>query len=223
MEISQTLPPELTARRPQTGAADAMINSDFETFLRMLTTQLQNQDPLNPLESTDFAVQLATFSGVEQQVRSNQLLESLAGQMGLMGMAELAGWVGMEALSTAPAHFSGTPLTLLPEPPTTADLAVLVVHDAYGREVGREPLARGNGPVLWGGVGAAGYPLPEGKYSFSLESYAQGDLLSQMDVPHYARIDEARREGGDTVLILEGGIRLPSSEVSALRRPTTGG
>ena len=49
---------------PQTG----VISSDFQTFLTMLTTQLQNQDPLNPVESSDFAVQLATFSGVEQQV-----------------------------------------------------------------------------------------------------------------------------------------------------------
>ena len=49
------------------------ISSDFNTFLRMLTVQMQNQDPLNPIDSADYAVQLATFSGVEQQVRTNQL------------------------------------------------------------------------------------------------------------------------------------------------------
>ena len=54
------------------GAADgsaAAESSDFETFLKMLTVQMQNQDPLNPVESTDYAVQLATFSGVEQNSR----------------------------------------------------------------------------------------------------------------------------------------------------------
>jgi len=47
------------------------ISSDFETFLRMLTVQMQNQDPLNPVDSSDYAVQLATFSSVEQQVQTN--------------------------------------------------------------------------------------------------------------------------------------------------------
>lgn len=49
----------------------AFASSDFETFLKMLTTQIKNQDPLNPMEGTEFAVQLATFSGVEQQVMTN--------------------------------------------------------------------------------------------------------------------------------------------------------
>ena len=62
------------AAAPQ-GAEKPKISSDFETFLRMLTVQMQNQDPLNPIQSSDFAVQLATFSGVEQQVRTNDLLE----------------------------------------------------------------------------------------------------------------------------------------------------
>ena len=46
-------------------------------FLKLLTTQMQNQDPLNPIDSTDYAAQLATFSGVEQQVRTNSLLADL--------------------------------------------------------------------------------------------------------------------------------------------------
>ncbi len=41
------------------------ISADFETFLKMLTVQMQNQDPLNPVDSSDYATQLATFSGVE--------------------------------------------------------------------------------------------------------------------------------------------------------------
>lgn len=67
------------------------INADFQTFLRMLTTQLQNQDPMNPMESSDFSVQLATFSGVEQQVMTNQLLTSLSARMEL---SELSSWHG---------------------------------------------------------------------------------------------------------------------------------
>ena len=49
--------------------AASFSGGDFQTFLKMLTTQIKNQDPLNPMEGSDFAVQLATFSGVEQQVQ----------------------------------------------------------------------------------------------------------------------------------------------------------
>ena len=67
MEIGQNLHGLAPAANSQSTAAKAMINSDFETFLKMLTAQMENQDPLNPIESSDYAVQLATFSGVEQQ------------------------------------------------------------------------------------------------------------------------------------------------------------
>lgn len=73
-----------TATPQPSGSAQTAtaIASDFETFLRMLTTQLENQDPLEPVASQDLAVQLATFSGVEQQTQTNSLLEDLGSQMG---------------------------------------------------------------------------------------------------------------------------------------------
>lgn len=58
------------------------LSSDFETFLKMLTVQMQNQDPLNPIDSTEYAMQLATFSSVEQQVLTNDLLRQMMGGQG---------------------------------------------------------------------------------------------------------------------------------------------
>lgn len=210
--------PTSSARQPDRGGqSSAMISSDFETFLRMLTTQMENQDPLNPLESTDFAVQLATFSGVEQQVRTNQLLEGLAQQMNLTGMAQLAGWVGMEARVAAPVQFDGTPVTLYPEPASTAEEAVLVVRDSGGNVVERLPVALSGQPLSW--PGQSGAARASGRYSFSLESYARGEMIAADDVEHYAQIAEARIRDGETVLILRGGVEVPASSVSALRDP----
>ena len=53
------------ATTPPASKADNRISSDFNTFLKMLTTQLKNQDPLNPMDNSEYAAQLATFSGVE--------------------------------------------------------------------------------------------------------------------------------------------------------------
>ena len=55
---------------------------DFETFVKMLTTQLKNQDPLDPMDSANFASQLAAFSSVEQQVLTNNHLETIQTHLG---------------------------------------------------------------------------------------------------------------------------------------------
>ena len=59
-------------------ATEATIGEEFDTFLTLLTAQIRNQDPLAPLDSTQFVEQLATFSSVELQAKSNGLLEDIA-------------------------------------------------------------------------------------------------------------------------------------------------
>ena len=81
MDIAQTTPATASSAAP--AAAKPRITSDFDTFLQMLTAQMKNQDPLNPIESADFATQLATFSSVEQAVLTNDLLRGLMSQTGL--------------------------------------------------------------------------------------------------------------------------------------------
>jgi hypothetical protein len=78
--IQPTAPATATAPQLSEDTPKATLGSDFETFLKMLTTQMKNQDPLNPVESSEYAVQLATFSSVEQQVLTNDLLTRLIGQ-----------------------------------------------------------------------------------------------------------------------------------------------
>lgn len=195
------------------------LSPDFETFLRMLTTQMQNQDPLNPIDSADYAVQLATFSGVEQQMKTNQLIEGLSSQFGAMGMAQLAGWVGMEARTTQPVWFGGSPVTLQITPDTGSDRAVMVVKDSTGTEVSRQDVTATTGEIEWAGTRDDGTPLPSGQYSFVLESYRGATPSATTAVPAYGRITEARAGETGAVLVLEGGAEVPSAEISALRAP----
>lgn len=202
----------------QSGSATA-ITSDFQTFLTMLTTQLQNQDPLNPMESSEFAVQLATFSGVEQQMQTNTLLTSLSSQLGVIGMSQLAAWVGQEARAEVPVYFDGTAVTLAPEPDGLADSAVLVVRDARGNLVTREDITVGTSTYQWLGSDAAGEPLATGTYQLSLESWRGEKLLGTSGISSYSRIVEVRGGSGGTTLILPGGIEVASGAVTALRQP----
>ncbi len=197
--------------------AKTAANSDFETFLKMLTAQIQNQDPLNPMEGSDFAVQLATFSGVEQQVRTNDLLVELARQMGASGLSQLSGWIGKEARTTAPVHFGSAALTLDVAPDARADSVVLVTMDQAGREMTREEIGPGTGQIEWMGKDALGGKLPDGLYSFRAESYREGELIGEGDVGVYARITEAALTDKGVMLVFEGGGSALSEEVTALR------
>lgn len=196
--------------------SSAAISSDFETFLKMLTTQMQNQDPLNPIESSDYAVQLATFSGVEQQVKTNDLLQSLAAQM---GMSQLVGWVGKEARIDGSVFFDGTPVTLASEPAAGADRAVLVVRDASGAEVARHEVAPTSELLEFGGNTLSASGLAAGFYDFALESYRGGNRMAIEPVEAYARITEAQNTTDGARLILRGGAVIDVADVKALREP----
>ena len=200
-------------------AATPKITSDFNTFLRMLTVQMQNQDPMNPIDSADYAVQLATFSGVEQQVRTNQLLADMQGKFSQLGMAEMASWIGKEARSPAPVRYDGSPVTLSPNPAAGATRAVLVVKDAQGKLVSRDEIPVSAAPYQWLGAGIDGSPLPSGTYSIALESLNGERVIATTPVEHYARVIEAKGGTGGTKLVLEGGVEVLASEVTALREP----
>ncbi|MDJ1017368.1 MAG: flagellar hook capping FlgD N-terminal domain-containing protein [Paracoccaceae bacterium] len=221
IQPNQTQPAGAAARPAGPDQADAAsaLSSDFEAFLTLLTTQMESQDPLNPLDSADFAVQLATFSGVEQQVKTNDLLTNLANGLGASNLSQLAGWVGMEARVAAPALFDGSPITLAPEPDPASDAAYLVVRDAAGREVSREAMPPNAGAVLWAGTRPNGQPLPEGVYKFQLESLNQGEITSIKPVDHYAIVREARLGSEGAEIVLASGGSVLSTDVQALRKP----
>lgn len=196
------------------------LSSDFETFLKMLTVQMQNQDPLNPIEGADYAVQLATFSEVEQAVKSNDLLENLSSQLGLLGFSQLSGWVGMEARSEAPAYFDGeNPVTLTAEFDAASDNSKLVVRDLDDEIVAEVPVDATEGKFEWDGKDADGQQMASGLYKLSVDNYYGTEKISTTAVQTYSRIVEARADGSDVVLVLEGGNEIGSGDVTALLDP----
>ncbi|WP_394180947.1 flagellar hook capping FlgD N-terminal domain-containing protein [Yoonia maritima] len=206
-----------SATTTQTAQATTSASGDFEMFLQMLTVQMQNQDPLNPVDSTDYATQLATFSGVEQAVMTNDLLKSLSSQLASGGLADMAAWVGKEARAATPAYFDGEPITLAPNPALVADKAEVIVRNDLGVEVQRFDVPISAEPVEWAGVDIGGYPFPEGLYSFELVSSLEGEVLTEDPVELYATVTEVRAQNGETILILDGGVAVATSQVSALR------
>jgi len=223
MEITPTpsTPPQ-PANRPETQAqnGEAVLSSDFETFLKMLTTQMESQDPLNPMDSAEFATQLATFSSVEQQVMTNDLLTGLNDQIGALGMAQLSGWIGMEARAEMPVAYDGTPVPLTLQTSNLADSAHLVIRDSNDTVVQRLDVPARGGTFAWTGRDAEGRALPDGDYSATVESLSQGDVIESHPVQVHATITEARQDSGQTRLVMSGGQTVLADEIIALREPS---
>ncbi|SEM46064.1 flagellar basal-body rod modification protein FlgD [Gemmobacter aquatilis] len=205
-------------RTTAAGSGGSAIVSDYTTFLKLLTTQMQNQDPLNPIDSSDYAVQLATFSGVEQQTKTNDLLTAMQSGFGLLGMGQMAGWVGREARSLAPVQITDArPVTLLATPPSGADRLVMVVEDADGTVVNRVDLPADTTEFIWEPVDLADQPLVDGRYVFTLESYRDETQLGAAEMASYQRVTELRSGPTGLSLLLEGGVEIGIGEVTAVR------
>ncbi len=198
------------------------LASDFETFLKMLTAQARYQDPLEPLDSTEYASQLAQFSMVEQQVQSNENLIAMQNQLGLSNMAAMSGWVGMEARVSAPGYFNGTsPVVVSPNPAATADTVTMIVRDSDGTEVNRIALPVSAEPYSWDGTDKDGNTVEEGSYTFTIESRRNDDVLLTDLAEVYTEVKETQMVGSDVVLITEGGSAILASSVTALRNRST--
>lgn len=192
------------------------ISSDFETFLRMLTVQMQNQNPLEPIEASDFAVQLATFSGVEQQVRTNDLLSQM---MSKMTLSELSEWIDRQVLTTAPKYVDGTPMRFIVPENAEATHAELVFQTASGTETRRfaASVNRTELDFTPPPYGSADY-LDAGVYSVKIEWFRDGTFLGAEAASSYSNVTEARVENDGVQLVLEHGHAVSSADILGIRR-----
>ncbi|WP_281973046.1 flagellar hook capping FlgD N-terminal domain-containing protein [Ruegeria faecimaris] len=193
------------------------LASDFETFLLMLTAQARNQDPLEPLDSSEYASQLAQFSMVEQQVQTNDLLTALAYSLGSVNLEELASWVGMDVRTASAFHFDGSPETLYAQADPGADSAYMVIRNESDEIVERIAVSTTESEFVWAGTDDDGAPLPAGNYTATIESYDGDELLSERLASAYNQVLEAQ-VGTDAVLLtLAGGEVVPAGIVTAVR------
>lgn len=213
-------PPASAAANTTTTTSEATLSSDFETFLKMLTAQAKYQDPLEPLDSSEYAAQLAQFSMVEQQVLTNENLAIVQSQVATTNMELLSGMIGLEARSYAGAYFDGAPITVTPNPAAASDTVYLVVYDEEGNEVDRQVLPVSADPVEWDGTNSAGEELPHGQYTFNVESWADDEKLLDEPAGSYSEILEAQSHSGQTVVIIKGGMPVATGAITGLRQPT---
>lgn len=217
---SSVATPSTATSTDSTGENAGVISSDFETFLVMLTAQIQNQDPLNPMDSSDYATQLATFSSVEQQVLTNELLRDGGAGGGMGSLSDVAGWVGMEGSHDGPVSADGSPVTLQVDLPAGAQKHELVVKSTSGLEITRSDITNASTPFIWNGTASDGSALLPGAYDLEVLSTTSGGGQTTSRVESYASIKEVRMTNGSAEVVLANGAVIDASRVSGLRTPS---
>jgi len=152
-----------TASTATTGIAD-----NFQTFLTLLTTQLQNQNPLDPLDTNQFTQQLVQFAGVEQQLKSNDQLKALIEIEKSAQATQALIYVGNTvAVDGSTTQFDGSATWNLKAPKGTN--ATVTITNSTGQTVysGKFTLADGNSSFVWDGKGNDGTQYPAGDYKLT--------------------------------------------------------
>lgn len=221
MDIA-TLPPLVpepaTAADLRQTATPAATGADFQSFLTLLTAQMRNQDPLQPLDSTQFVAQLASFSSVEQLIGVNSRLEALA-EASRGNQAGLATWIGRLAGAVDGRFLAdGQPVAFDVPPVDGAVRAEAVVLAADGTELDRFDAGTGTGrSAVWDGGGAAGIPIGSA-LRIELAYHGQAGIIERRPATVLREITGLRGTEDGPLFELAGGGTLRPSEITELRR-----
>jgi flagellar basal-body rod modification protein FlgD len=151
---------------------------DKDAFLRLLTTQLQNQDPLNPTDSTEFTAQLAQFSSLEQLSNVNETLNTLKLYEASINNAQAVGFIGKDIIANGNSieMKGGQPVSCDYEIPAAAKSVVVTIYDATGnfvRDYQKTSLAAGKQSLTWDGRDRNGNTVADGAYTFEVQALDQ--------------------------------------------------
>lgn len=147
------------------------LASNYDTFLKLLTSQLQNQDPLQPMDSAQFTQQLVQFSQVEQQIRTNEQLGTLVSNYQAASAGTALSYLGRDALiESDTTTLANSQASWGYSLPSGASSVSLTVKDTHGRTVYQAVGETGAGSHLfnWNGHNADGAAVPDGAYRLSI-------------------------------------------------------
>jgi flagellar basal-body rod modification protein FlgD len=150
--------------------ASSQIAGNFQSFLTLLTTQLQNQNPLSPLDTNQFTQQLVEFAGVQQQLNTNDSLSTLVSLQKTAQSTQALGFVGKTAVVDGnTAALTNSKATWDLSIPTNSNLNISIASST-GQTVfsGNFSVTAGNNqPFFWNGKASDGTQLPDGNYTLT--------------------------------------------------------
>lgn len=209
MDVSATTSGTTTA----TGSSGAKLTADFNMFLRLLTTQLQYQDPLDPMDTSEYTQQLVSYSQVEQAIQQTQTLESILGRLGAQDLSAATGYIGRSVDALQPvATLDGDGASWFYELDANAAETRLGIYNSRGTRVAElaGETGRGRHLLAWDGGG-----LPPGNYELRVEAATATGTRIGSRVGVTGIVDSVEASGGDVLLNL-GGTRIRSTDIASV-------
>lgn len=200
----------------------ASIANNFDTFLLLLTTQLKNQNPLDPLDTNQFTQQLVQFAGVEQQIRSNESLEALVNLNKTSQLSTATSYIGatVTADGATTALKSGVATWYVTAP--RAASATINISDSTGNVVytHETTLEAGTNGFSWDGKKSDGSVAPEGQYTIKInakDASGQGVTISTQ----FSGVVDAVDLSGSEPLLMVGTALLSLDKIKAVQKAST--
>ncbi|HIP83095.1 MAG TPA: flagellar hook assembly protein FlgD [Desulfocapsa sulfexigens] len=173
-------PPAGTNSTPEytnsTSGADIMGKEDF---LTLLVAQLQNQDPMNPDDPTEFTSQLAEFSSLEQLFNLNESIDGMVSSQLEADRFDTMGLIGKDIVyPDSTFSFSGEPISVGYQLDGTAASVTMYIQDENGVSIATlhpTELSEGDHFLEWSGFDNEGNEVPEGNYNIVLQASSAGD------------------------------------------------
>lgn len=173
-----------SASNSSSSAISASVQSEYNTFLTILTTELQNQDPTSPLDTNQFTSQLVQFSSLEQNLQTNSLLQQLVTNQTQGQISGALGYLGHTVQATGDSFTldgSGDDTTLSYSLASTAQSAVMNIVNSAGQTVRQITVGTDSGAQseTFDGNNATSQSLPAGTYTFNVQAEdAKGNAIA---------------------------------------------
>ena len=206
----------------QLAGSRATIADNFDTFLNILTTQLKNQNPLDPLDTNQFTQQLVQFTGVEQQLKTNEFLETLMLSSQNTAKSDAVSYIGKEVTSSGKTGelTDANAVFWAYSADANAANSTVTIKDANGQVVYTEtgPIDAGPGTFRWDGMGSDGNMKPNGVYTVEIQGKdANGKdvKISTASIGVVTAVDFT----GDVPVLTVGSRRVAITDVTDVRIP----
>lgn len=199
------------------------LADDFSQFLTLLTTQLQNQDPLAPMDSTEFTNQLVQFSQVEQQINANAKLDNLV-QLQLASISSVAlGYVGLDvSYLSGDMHYDGSkPVDINYALGAEAVTSKINIYNEEGALVytADAPKSAGTNKFTWSGIKTNGDPVEPGTYSVKIDAVDKNNKAIENSTVVTGHVKGIEIQNG-VVYTLIGERAVPLSSIVNAKTPT---
>jgi flagellar basal-body rod modification protein FlgD len=217
---SPTSPTASSAAGATGSVAAQQIAGNFDTFLQLLTTQLQNQDPLSPMDTDQFTQQLVEFASVEQQIDTNtnlQTMISLQQTSEATSALQLVGsTVTLSGSSATLSNATGSPATWSINSPSPATANITITSSA-GTTVYNGTLALNSGTqsYSWSGQGNNGQAWPDGTYTIAINATGASGQPVTVSTQVQGTVSAVNLSQNPPTLIV-GGQNVPISEITSI-------